>query len=349
MSSGYLDDYNSMAEWLNATTEELLGMSHLDGPGTFFYNNSACNIHSHILYHNTEMIPKEFADINLFPYLGINDPDWLADSNGLSNGSASLMLNLREMVKLGQLYLQNGYSGNNQILSSEWISEATSLQVENSWNWNGDGGYGYLWWLPDQGYLAWGLGGQFIVVIPEFNLVIGTHSWVSDESSNYQVQLAGCIYNQIVPLFNFPYSTIDHYADWNLMGLPLEVEDSSYGILFPESIEGTLFSFDDGYDLETNLIPDVGYWLRFNEDGSTTITGTPINELTISLSEGWNLISGITNSLNFSHIYDPNGLIIPGTIYGFSPNGYSEAEVIHPGKGNWVRANNSGIIVLVSD
>ena len=46
-----------------------------------------------------------------------------------------------------------------------------------------------------------GLGGQFIVVIPELNLVIGTHSWVSDATSNYQVQLTGIIYNQIVPLF----------------------------------------------------------------------------------------------------------------------------------------------------
>ena len=36
---------------------------------------------------------------------------------------------------------------------------------------------------------------------PELNLVIGTHSWVNDATSNYQVQLTGIIYNQIVPLF----------------------------------------------------------------------------------------------------------------------------------------------------
>ena len=107
------------------------------------------------------------------------------------------------MVKLGQLYLQDGYSSSDtQILSSEWIHEATSTQAEPSWSWNWNGGYGYLWWLPDRGYLAWGLGGQFIVVIPELNLVIGTHSFLTDVPNNHVNVLAGIIYNQIIPLFD---------------------------------------------------------------------------------------------------------------------------------------------------
>ena len=204
MSSGYLDDYGEFPDyWFNTTIEELLGMNHLDGPGTFFYNNSACHIHSHILYHETGLTPKEFANIHLFPYLGINNPDWNSGNSEISNGSSGLMLNLRDMVKLGQLYLQDGYtSSDTQILSSEWIHEATSTQAEPSWSWNWNGGYGYLWWLPDRGYLAWGLGGQFIVVIPELNLVIGTHSFLTDVPNNHVNVLAGIIYNQIIPLFD---------------------------------------------------------------------------------------------------------------------------------------------------
>ena len=204
MSSGYLDDYGEFPDyWFNTTIEELLGMNHLDGPGTFFYNNSACHIHSHILYHETGLTPKEFANIHLFPYLGINNPDWNSGNSEISNGSSGLMLNLRDMVKLGQLYLQDGYSSSDtQILSSEWIHEATSTQAEPSWSWNWNGGYGYLWWLPDRGYLAWGLGGQFIVVIPELNLVIGTHSFLTDVPNNHVNVLAGIIYNQIIPLFD---------------------------------------------------------------------------------------------------------------------------------------------------
>ena len=142
---------------------------------------------------------------------------------------------------------------------------------------------------------------------------------------------------------------VDYQSDWNLVGLPLEVSDATYNILFPESIDATLYSFDIGYNLETSLIQGEGYWLRFNDAGSTTISGSQINELTISLSEGWNLISGITNTFNISSIQDPDEIIIAGTVYEFTSGGYSNEEIIEPGKGYWLRANNSGNIILISE
>jgi len=141
-----------------------------------------------------------------------------------------------------------------------------------------------------------------------------------------------------------PYS-----SGWNIVGLPLDVEDASYSILFPESIEGTLYSFNGGYNLAAIITNGEGYWLRFNEEGSTTITGIPINELTISLNEDWNLISGISTSINISDIQDPDGIIIAGTVYGFALGGYSNAEILEPGKGYWVRANSSGNIILITE
>ena len=89
--------------------------------------------------------------------------------------------------------------------------------------------------------------------------------------------------------------------------------------------------------------------MRFNEEGSTTITGIPINELTISLNEGWNLISGISIPLNISDIQDPDGIIISGTVYGFTSGSYYNTGNIEPGKGYWLRANNSGSIILISE
>ena len=62
-----------------------------------------------------------------------------------------------------------------------------------------------------------------------------------------------------------------------------------------------------------------------------------------------NLISGISTPLNISDIQDPGGIIIFGTIYGFTSGGYSNTENIEPGKGYWVRANNSGIITLIDN
>ena len=76
---------------------------------------------------------------------------------------------------------------------------------------------------------------------------------------------------------------------------------------------------------------------------------SPINELTVNLNEGWNLITGGSTSLNILDIQDPDGIIIAGTVYGFVLGGYSNEEIIEPGKGYWVRTNSSGSIVLISE
>lgn len=197
MSSGYFDGF-AYPGWVSATTQQLQWMPYTF-PGSFFYNNSACHLNSHVLYYSTGMTPSEFAEINLFPYLGIENPPWFDGYNDINDGSASLTLTLRDMVKLGQLYLQDGYSGDNQILSSEWIELATSSQIFTG---SADlPNYGYLWWLfPEEGYVAVGYGGQLIAVFPERNLVIGTHSYIYS-SQLYLYQLLNSIYNDIVPLF----------------------------------------------------------------------------------------------------------------------------------------------------
>ena len=135
--------------------------------------------------------------------------------------------------------------------------------------------------------------------------------------------------------------------NWNMVGLPLEVEDASYNTLFPNAIENTLYSFDGGYIPQTILVPGAGYWLRFESVDSTTITGTPINELTISLSADWNLISGISAELSIYAVLDSDSIIVPNTIYGFS-EGYTMSEIFSPGNGYWIRAYEAGEISLIS-
>ena len=196
MTSGWPENWSYM--YIQNTLSFLLNTDFIWPPGsTWFYNNAANHLNSHVINEIASMPPKAYAMENLFPQLGINDPYWNEDQDGVNNGSYDLYLTLRGMVKLGQLYLQDGYSLNDQIISSEWITTATSNQA-NDW-------YGYLWWLPGIGYLALGLGGQYIVVVPELDLVIGTHS-ATESSGWYTDQLLGLIYNQIVPLFDLDQS-----------------------------------------------------------------------------------------------------------------------------------------------
>ena len=198
MSSGYADGFG-YPYWVSATTAQLEWMSYTS-PGFFFYNNSACHLNSHVLFHATGMTPYEFANINLFPYLGIENPQWLDGYLDINDGSASLELRLRDMIKLGQLYLQDGWSGDEQILSSEWIEQATSIKVDTYYP--SIPGYGYLWWLPPgEGYMAIGYAGQYIAVYPERDLVIGIHSSINNDQI-YQSQLLEYIHNQIPYIFD---------------------------------------------------------------------------------------------------------------------------------------------------
>ena len=213
MTSGWPENWYYM--YTNNIINVLLSTPLVTNPGDiFFYNNSACHINSYVLLETTGLNPKEFAMEYLFPYLGFGNPNWGTDYDGVNNGSYDLYLNLRKMVKLGQLYLQDGVSGDNQIISSSWINDATSFKVNtipDFWfPWDLLPGYGYLWWLPERGYLAYGYGGQFIVVVPELDLVIGTHSTDNEGFNVYYLEtLLGVIYDDIVPLFDRPSLVIN--------------------------------------------------------------------------------------------------------------------------------------------
>lgn len=86
----------------------------------------------------------------------------------------------REMARFGQLYLNRGVWRGRRILSEEWVDHSTAPHI--SFDGENDSGYGYFWWTTHfsrdgqthAGYYAAGNGGQYIVVIPELELVVVT-------------------------------------------------------------------------------------------------------------------------------------------------------------------------------
>ena len=58
---------------------------------------------------------------------------------------------------------------------------------------------------------------------------------------------------------------INYLDSWNLVGLPLEVDNPSYLAVFPDAIENTLFSFDEAYIPDSIMIEGDGFWLRFQK------------------------------------------------------------------------------------
>jgi CubicO group peptidase (beta-lactamase class C family) len=99
---------------------------------------------------------------------------WPVDHQGINIGGVLLKMRPRDMVKLGQLYLDGGRWNGKQILPAAWVRDATTARV-----WAGGRGgsnYGYQWWVTtagkDPAYAAVGYGGQLIEVVPRLKLVV---------------------------------------------------------------------------------------------------------------------------------------------------------------------------------
>jgi len=144
-----------------------------------------------------------------------------------------------------------------------------------------------------------------------------------------------------------PNTTFDMYVlkEWNMIGLPLTVEDNHYKTLFPNAMDNTLYNFDGAYQLDSTLDAGVGYWLRFPDADTVTIEGTEISSVILDLMEGWNMISGPSCNVPLNTVDDPGGIIMENTLYEFTGS-YELSDTISQGKGYWLRASQAGQITL---
>ncbi|MGB8331861.1 MAG: serine hydrolase, partial [Polyangiales bacterium] len=142
-------------------------------PGTeFAYCSPGSHLLSAMLGRATGISTLEFARDNLFGPLGIDDLVWPEDPQGVAHGWGDLQLHPLDMARIGQLFLEEGHWHGTQVVSKEWVDQATRSAVLADI----DGtGYGFQWWVPAVGfegvYEARGRGGQAIVVWPDKDLV----------------------------------------------------------------------------------------------------------------------------------------------------------------------------------
>jgi len=137
---------------------------------------------------------------------------------------------------------------------------------------------------------------------------------------------------------------IECIEGWNLISVPLMVEDYHKTSLFPTAISDA-FSFKGSYVIENVLRNGSGYWLKFNSPQIIEIAGDPILVDTLNVVEGWNLIGTITDTVQTNSIIQiPDGIVISPyyTYDGF----YSQKNLLIPGKGYWVKSKQNGMLIL---
>lgn len=153
-------------------------------PGTeFLYSSGDSNVLGEIIHRSYEAVLADFAERYLFGPLEIRDHHWrqFTYAPGVTYASGGLSLRPRDMAKLGQLFLNKGIWDGERIVSETWIDASIEESIPLPAAMQGpfhSFGYGYQWWLEtfDSGtiaaYSARGHGNQYIIVIPELNIVI---------------------------------------------------------------------------------------------------------------------------------------------------------------------------------
>lgn len=121
---------------------------------------------------------------------------WAVDPQGNNTAAWGITLTPRDMIKIGELYLNNGLWNGQQLVSKQWIEEST--REHSKW---GKLSYGYLWWIFDEkqhSYAAMGQGGNVIYVNPENHMVVVITAQFTRGSQD-RIKL---IKDYIEPMFN---------------------------------------------------------------------------------------------------------------------------------------------------
>ncbi|MGI8941011.1 MAG: serine hydrolase domain-containing protein [Actinomycetota bacterium] len=168
---------------LALTDTEVIGPPGED----WHYNNFNPLLLGMILERTTSQDVAGFMEARLWQPLGAEaDASWSLDSEagGFEKMESGINARAIDFAKLGSLYLHEGEWNGTRILPASWVRESSGLSNEGDDRLQVTDGlapaYGYWWWtyrddeLGDY-FAARGNKGQFIVVIPERDVVVVRH------------------------------------------------------------------------------------------------------------------------------------------------------------------------------
>lgn len=162
----------------------------VDDPGLYFqYNKYHPQLLGMVLERTTGMPVTEYLQTRLWNPLGMEFAgSWSLDSDQSGFEKMETGVNARaiDFAKFGQLYLNDGNWGGEQVIPHAWVRESTAPHVGSEGEgyypeWfadrPGDAYYGFLWWGMARDndrydFMAEGDKGQFIYISPHKGLVI---------------------------------------------------------------------------------------------------------------------------------------------------------------------------------
>ncbi|KAA3656765.1 MAG: class C beta-lactamase-related serine hydrolase [Calditrichaeota bacterium] len=200
-STSYFDPVNDMNRLFNSRNpiRFILAKDFVHSPGAVFeYKNCNTNVLGEIIKKASLMRLDTFSEDYLFSKLGITDFEWQMISADVVFCSGDLRLRPRDMAKFGYLFLNGGVWQNARIISQAWTENSIHRHNELDDYWFDSDGYGYKWWLWNDidgvavnAYAASGWGGQWIIILPDYDTVFVTTggNYYTEETLSIQTLL----------------------------------------------------------------------------------------------------------------------------------------------------------------
>ena len=237
------------------------------------------------------------------------------------------------MAKFGQMLLQKGKWNGKQIVPQSWVQEATTFQIMsndpgstlpkelNDW----EQGYSYQFWMGrHNSYRVDGLGGQFIIVLPEKDAVVVLTSaaantqeelnqvWdnllpaMQDKPLPEDKKASAALANRIASLSSPKATSSDPSSIINrISGKKIEVAKNEIGI---QALSIYFKNTDARIQIERgnekyDIIAGLDNW-KFSQTRINTLAGTPrpIQEHPIQVASKYSLTGTDTIELTFRFV-----------------------------------------------
>ena len=161
-------------------------------PGArYAYCTAGMNLVGAALHAATDETAFQLFDRTIAKPLGFGLYHWNLAPNGQAYLGGGVYVRPRDLAKIGQLYLDGGVWNGRRILDRSWVERSTRAQIEINETTTGmdaarfaaiatRGADGFAWHRYGvrvgerrvESYEASGNGGQFLIVVPEFDLVV---------------------------------------------------------------------------------------------------------------------------------------------------------------------------------
>lgn len=175
---------NANAYYGNSLAEAVFLKGFINEPGTKFkYQSGATQLLGFAVRKAVGVPLASYASTKLWIPLGMESKaEWSTDVNGMEKTFCCIHSIPRDYAKLGQMMLDNGKVGSQQVIDSAFIQKMiTPTPLSHNT-------YGLSTWInydnPIKHYFFWGLFGQYIIVIPEKKMVIVRTGSYKDQPEN---------------------------------------------------------------------------------------------------------------------------------------------------------------------